>query len=149
MGQMNIDEIKAQLPGGIWFLTGGNLKLQNLLESTYEGEELQEKLELVKVAMKLQSKDDKLLVTMIHRSGEIDGQILPRGSIVIFPQENGELHFLIEKVGEMIYADTIEKSLEKVINAGLITRDEYIKYSDPGIWDNLPRVEFKMIIRQR
>lgn len=145
MRQLNIDELKAKLPEGIWLITGGSLKMQRLFRKTYFGEELEKRLTRSKAAMKLHLKDNILWVTIIQTDGNVDTSSLDQQHAGFYIQEDGDIHLLMENKAKLIYGKTIEESIKKVIESGAITKEEYEKYKNPDSWDNLPKIEFEIV----
>lgn len=145
MKQLNIDELKAKLPEGIWLITGGSLKMQRLFRKTYFGEELEKRLTRSKAAMKLHLKDNILWVTIIQTDGNVDTSSLDQQHAGFYIQEDGDIHLLMENKAKLIYGKTIEESIKKVIESGAITKEEYEKYKNPNSWDNLPKIEFEIV----
>lgn len=146
MKQHNIEDIKAQLPNGMWFLTGGVMRMQKAVKARYTGEELERELKSLQLVMKLQLLGEQLLVTTISR----DAGFLTKVTILTpeqakFYTKDDEIIIAFEKSHNTIHGETKEEIKSAMIKVGTLTDEEFEKYSDPVNWNSLPRIEFTIV----
>lgn len=145
--KIDLDELKAKLPEGIWFLTGGVLRMQLALKKRYSGDELEEKLKGMEMAMKIISKEEKIHFSFFDRNKEmIDSRIFDK-SQVTFSQnpETNEWIVSYPKTYDYITGETIEETKKKMVQSGSLTEEEFDKYINPENWARLLRIEFNII----
>jgi len=140
---------EGMVSGGIWVLTEASSTMQGYVEREFPPEKYEEEIAKYRTPRKYIKEGS--LITIVSVSNQAWAGIVQydTNNAIIRGSEGGVLVMLERRTGKHLVsaleADTTEELVEKMINTGYISQEEWDKYINPENHKELPLIRKQMI----